>query len=228
MKRILVTIKQKWPEYLLEVIVLVIGIYGAFALDRWNESRSEKKFERHTLERILINLNSDRDNLTRINAYFRKAIYSTERLLAANQKSPDSDSLKYWMGNIAQFDRFQPLTNAYEVLKSRGLDVLSNQDLAYQIGKYYDDDAQRMIKTIGDIEFSFNEDWVPILRTDVDDFQFRKFMILSDWRSLLENGRARKIVILNRDNYSTGSSTIEHVIGSLNELIASVEAEIDK
>jgi hypothetical protein len=85
-----------------------------------------------------------------------------------------------------------------------------------------------MIKTIGDIEFSFNEDWVPILRTDVDDFQFRKFMILSDWRSLLENGQARKIVILNRDNYSTGSSTIEHVIGSLNELIASVEAEIDK
>ena len=228
MKRILTTLSQKWPEYILEIFVLVIGIYGAFALERWNENRNKSEFERATLERMLINLKSDRENLEAIYHYFRRAVYSTEKLLVLDQASLKSDSLKYWLGNVVQFTRFQPLTNAYEVLRSRGLDVLSNRDLAYQIGKYYDDDAQGIIKTIADIEYSFNEDWVPILRKDVADFQFRKFMILSDWKSLIEDGEARKVVILNRDNYSTGSEQIEQVLSSLNELILAVEAEINK
>lgn len=43
MKRTLKTLSEKWPEYLLEIIVLIIGIYGAFAVDNWNEDRKWKK-----------------------------------------------------------------------------------------------------------------------------------------------------------------------------------------
>ena len=55
MKRILTTLSQKWPEYLLEIMVIIIGIYGAFALDNWNDQRKDREKERT----LLINLKRD-------------------------------------------------------------------------------------------------------------------------------------------------------------------------
>ena len=59
MKRLLTTLRDKWPEYLLEIIVLVIGIYGAFELDRWNENRRASRAEKEQLINVYEALRTD-------------------------------------------------------------------------------------------------------------------------------------------------------------------------
>lgn len=45
MKKTIELLKSKWREYLIEIVVIIVGILLAIALNNWNESRKERKAE---------------------------------------------------------------------------------------------------------------------------------------------------------------------------------------
>lgn len=58
MKRLLTTLKDKWPEYLVEGIVIIASILIAIELENWNEERKERASEKvilHNLKEELVN-----------------------------------------------------------------------------------------------------------------------------------------------------------------------------
>ncbi|MFX0555735.1 DUF6090 family protein [Maribacter sp. CXY002] len=218
----------KYLKYAIgEIILVVIGILIALQLNNLNENKKNDKFEKEILSQIQENLKSDRIVLKKIELNFNKAIACSYKILNAEESQKTRDSIKIWLGAIIQFDRFQPLTNAYEVLKSNGLDRISNKQLRFLLGKYYDDDALRMIKSTNDIELAFNDHWIPILFEDTVEFEFKKSVELSDYTVLLKPSKERNILKLNRDNYASGITKIMSGISTIEEIQNLITKEIN-
>ncbi|RED44225.1 DUF6090 family protein [Seonamhaeicola aphaedonensis] len=177
--------ENKFRKYLIyafgEIILVVIGILIALQINNWNEIQKNKAFEKEILQQIQSNLIKDKKTLNRIAFNFEKAVMSSNKLLEGNWNSSQNDSLKFWLADIIQFDRFQPLTNAYEVAKSKGLDLVSNKELRFLLGTYYDDEAQHAVKSISDLELTFNKDWNPIMLQEVTDFKYKDYVVVQDF-----------------------------------------------
>ena len=125
-----------------------------------------------------------------------------------------------WLGRVDQFDRFQPLTNAYEALKSKGLDIVSNDTLRLLLGQYYDDKAPVTVLSMGDIEYSFNNEWLPLMRDHITDFKFKSYMQLTDVDAFINQTNALRLLILNRDNFSAGLDRVETVLQHIDALLS--------
>ncbi|MCB0656681.1 MAG: hypothetical protein KDC57_11125, partial [Saprospiraceae bacterium] len=201
-----------------EIVLVVIGILIALQINNWNEDNKGKAFEREMLSQIQDNLKKDKAKLIEINASFTKAIASADKILAIGPEDHIPDSLRYWLAYFIQFERFQPITNSYEALKSRGLDQVSNKELRLLLGEYYDDEISHTIKSVGDIEKSFNDEWVPIMEQYIVDFKFKEFLIVSDPSIFQRPSIARNIMILNKDNYQGAITRASGAIKTVEKL----------
>ena len=210
-----------------EIVLVVIGILIALGINNWNEERKNSVFEKEILVQISENLKKDRQNLNTIIANARRAVECSEKILAHERGTPAPDSLRYWLGSIVQFDRFQPLTNAYEVLKSKGLDLVSNKELRFLMGTYYDDNAYIMSNANEDLKQTFVDDWIPIMREGVLDFEFKKYLILENEQEFLDSDTLRNILILNRSNYDGSIQYMEEGLGLINTILEIIEKDID-
>lgn len=209
-----------------EICLVVIGILIALKINNWNEYQKAKIFEREILTQIRANLIKDKLTLDNIYQNTSNALNASDNILNPAVSNIHPDSIQYWLGDIIQFDRFQPLTNSYEALKSKGIDLISNKQLRFLIGTYYDDEINHLIKTLGDIELTFNNDWVPIMKEHLVSFKFKSSAVFDDMSMVQKSSVARRLLILNRDNLYEASLRIERVRNHLLKIQAIVNEEL--
>ncbi|MGC4023451.1 MAG: DUF6090 family protein [Cyclobacteriaceae bacterium] len=131
--------KIDWSSFLLEIVSVFIGITIAFALDNWKESRKNRETEIKTLIELKMGLNSDLiDALTDLKV-FNSALKACN-VYDQNFESTTAniDSLHYYSEDLLTGATFISNSSAYETLKTRGLETITNDSLRLQIAELYD------------------------------------------------------------------------------------------
>jgi len=209
-----------------EILLVVIGILLALQINNWNEARKARAFEKEILTQIQLNLQKDRQRLIEVVDVGIRARASIEKILNVEQ-GESSDSLNYWLGNIIRFARFQPLTNAYEALKSKGLDLIQNKELRFLLGSYYDDKLKLMDKSNQDVEWSFLEEWLPLVRKQLIEFRFGEYVELEDDQLFYKAGAPRNLLKMNKENWSGNVNDIQSGVEVIDRILELIKKELN-
>lgn len=139
MKKIIEHIKNEWYKYAIEIIVLVIGIYGAFALDNWNEQRKAKKQQRIYLEHILSNLQDDQQQLDSLLIFATDLVDGTNVLIESFKKQKLDEYFATSMaGVIAVEKNFNGYRSGMDALLNSGQLELLPANLSLSLQQYYE------------------------------------------------------------------------------------------
>ena len=130
----------KYLKYAIgEIILVMIGILLALQINNWNNDRMEHKLETNILSEILVNLKKDVVNLnSKIRYNQGKQKLNNEVLEHLEQKTPLTDSLRLSYDRLSGRGNFEPITVAYENLKTKGVDIIKNDSLRIAISELYD------------------------------------------------------------------------------------------
>lgn len=201
-----------------EIALVMIGILLALRVNNWNENRKAQIFERDILS--LIDQNLSRDSVL-IAIELQKAILAnqiTDSILNQVELGIYDDQLNRWMGKVVRFERFKSQSSGFEVLKSKGIDLLSDKKLQVDLINYYDEVLFKVYQSILDVENSFNVDWVPVVKSEFNDFDYEDWLEPRNPKDFFENPSHIVLFRLFQDNRQGSILRMETAIKELSDL----------
>ena len=147
MKRILHLLKEKWPEYMIEILVLIIGIYGAFELSNYGENRNLKRAELEILKGCKTELTTDLAEIKLNMEELGKSERALDLILGVLENDGAyHDSLAFHFNYTLLPIHFVHSTSSFETAKSRGLDIISNAEIRNKLIAVYDSQYDFFLK----------------------------------------------------------------------------------
>ena len=140
--------KKHFYKYLIEVVIIVIGVLIAFYLTNWGKEIERRKTEKEIISQIYFELNDNLIDLKNDIELHKNALRSqTSVQTFLNTDSISSDSLMmdfYWM---TKDEYIFPNISAFENLKNAGMSIIENDSLRDLITLVYNNYFPRISKT---------------------------------------------------------------------------------
>lgn len=212
----------KASKYLLyaigEIVLVVIGILIALQINNSNELRKSKIFEKEISALIDQNLEQDSILLSIELLKAKEAITLTDSLLSQVAQKKYNDRLNIWMGKIITFERFKSQSSGFEVLKSKGIETVSNNQLQLALISYYDEVLYNLYESIQDVINSFNADWVPVIKQEFLDFKWLEYCQPIDSENFFEQRSTLILFKLYKDNRTGEVRRMEKTLLKISEI----------
>lgn len=166
---------QNWKKYTFEFLSIFIAVVSAFALNNWNENRRDNEAANKILQEISNGLTKDIHDIN-INVGGHKsgiAACNYWRRLIARQTA-SADSLEQHYLNLTRDFFSAQNRSGYETLKSRGLELIQNDSLRYEIISLYEYDYNSLRKFEEEyVEMQFQQSYFKEINAYISDkFEF--------------------------------------------------------
>lgn len=233
--------KNKTGRYLKyaigEIVLVVIGILIALQINNWNEHRKQKHYEITILGEI-------KENLIKSKKELKIAIEEDKRWRACvirilgflderKEYNPNLDQCfgSYYWSSTVQFS-----TSAYEELKTKGIEIISNIKLRRTLTSMYDFrfdviesevevwDSQLLSSTIYPLHTTLFRKYFPDSWSVFED----EYAKPNNYKKLLDNDEYKNLLseLISLRNYSININ--ELLEKDLESLIKEIETEIIK
>jgi hypothetical protein len=146
---------EMWPAYLIEIIVIILGISITLALEQWRDGAKEDQLEKIYRGNLAADIESDLGGLQYASAATTALLAHGQEILHAEKGSPthslSDTALIIDLRAILERPNFIPHDVTFAELKSSGnLRLVKNVDLKWLLFAYYN--QTQVIKEVQDAE----------------------------------------------------------------------------
>lgn len=223
--------KGKYIKYAIgEIVLVVIGILIALSINNWNENRKLDIYERKMLREIYASLKADHLMCQNMLAGLNRMEIANDSIIKfLKNDTGDLTTVRGYFTTTALSSNLDFKLSAYESLKSRGLDIISNDSLRKSLSNLYDFRYPYSLYLVSNYNIHLRNEWRPFM---IDNFQFniegnddeiiRRPLY---WDKLKSNPKMRNILILNRYLIIGQKDNLKEIINELEIILKFIDAE---
>ena len=241
MKNFFHHLKKPWIRYLIEIVVITIGILAAVGVEDWNNNRKSRETELKVLQDLVDGLNGDLATLEYNKDVHERAKSSCQVILKAfEDKEEYSDSLSRHFAATHYYTVSFSKQGAYESLKSIGLEIVTNKTILTKIVNLYEEwygiiqvNQEILRAEIEHIKLNFNQehfDQFLIFNPSPSDALsfYEGQMTPHDFQGLKQNKQYIYYLKSLFSSHSTYLFQINLTIGMVNNIIEDLNREIER
>ena len=131
------TPRQRTADFLLQLLVVVLGVTISLGLDEWRTRRADARRADELVQRLRADLRTDLGELDGALDRTGQMIAAYRRLLASDAASLPDDSLDRYVDLAVSYTLFLPHDEAYEGMRQTGASALLDGDVRADVIRLY-------------------------------------------------------------------------------------------
>ena len=227
--------ENKFSRYLIyaigEIILVVIGILIALQINNWNENRKSANVELKLLIDLKANLESTLEKFERDTVYNSFTIEQFQNINRyISEDLPYDKELDIAFGSIPHWSSPYPILTAYKTLQTKGLDIITDEQLRNQVIDLYEYEYLRLSVDYDKAEWDMAQSVTnPFFAKHIRRFTevSNRLATPNNFEQLKQNEEFQNILEMIISYRQTGLFRYKSVMESIKRLINAIDRELN-